>query len=180
MERLLGPPKAIEMMLGAMQSLDVCPEVSDLALPGTQKTCTRRRGRSFRGPSVWTLLRSVARRLQRCVPEDLEGCTGGDRYRWALCCSLQAAHTELLATASGRGALRISPLLASSLPGRAQPSPRSSRRGGAATKRSPAAQAEGTLGRQALAILLGENLSALPPHAMRALAARPRQFDLRI
>ena len=34
--------------------------------------------------------------------------------------------------------------------------------------------------RQALAILLGENLSALPPHAMRALAARPRQFDLQL
>ena len=93
MERLLGPSKAVEMILGAVQSLDVCREVSDLALQGTQKTCTRRHGHSFRGQSVWTLPRSVARRLQRCVPEDLEGCTGGDRYRWALCCSLQAAHT---------------------------------------------------------------------------------------
>ncbi|CAE7782242.1 unnamed protein product [Symbiodinium sp. CCMP2456] len=81
------------------------------------------------GPSkVSDLALSVARRLQRCVPEDLEGCTGGDRYRSALCL-LRACRAE----------------------------------------RSPALAAAGA---EALAILLGENLSALPPHAMRALAAR--------
>eukprot|EP00439_Symbiodinium_sp_Y106_P023427 s5774_g2.t2 len=81
------------------------------------------------GPSkVSDLALSVARRLQRCVPEDLEGCSGGDRYRSALCL-LRACRAE----------------------------------------RSPALAAAGA---EALAILLGENLSALPPHAKRALAAR--------
>ena len=33
---------------------------------------------------VAVLLRAVARRLEQCAPEDLEGCSGGDRYRAAL------------------------------------------------------------------------------------------------